>query len=394
MNTAVAIVTVDVSGTAVPGVIVYLYSPSLPSGFEFGITNNDGYWLWPSVPVPFTGKLILAGAAAPYGPGGNGVDVAVPARADVTIRVGTSPSNPQDILRPPCSRASFKKPFTPAPRVWAGNFCGVRVPGLPAVPGGAPDASLVLSWFIDRYSPSDRQRIYTHWRLKNYTHVVVSWPDSRGFGQSPQQFAATCQELIAEGFYPCVFLSSKDFDPANVDLILDSLEPVMPLLVGMVPMFCVGWELSLWLSPTQVQQLIDALAPQWLKQVGTLGYVHFQEDYFSFPQPDHDNASFWNLQVGKLTGVLHQKGLSQDNDLYRARLVDCLQRCAGQFNMPVDSGFGHPFDCVAFEITAAQQFNGSCSEADGDALGRWAIHTPAQSGPAGTVVIMGSGNGS
>ena len=37
-------------------------------------------------------------------------------------------------------------------RAWKGNICGVHVPGLPAVPGGAADASLVLSWFYDRYS--------------------------------------------------------------------------------------------------------------------------------------------------------------------------------------------------------------------------------------------------
>lgn len=289
----------------------------------------------------------------------------------------------------PVSLVSFKRPFKPAPRVWAGNMCGVRVPGLPAVPGGAADASLVLSWFYDRYTSGSRQLIRQRWKAKGDTHVLLSWPDSRAFGQSPQQFLATCRELIADGFYPCVMLCAKDIDPPDVPAILGNIASVLPLLVGVVPMFCVGWELSLWLSPSQVQALVDALAPQWLKQHGTLGYVHFQQGYFAFQQPLGTTADFWWLQVGKLTGILHQRDLSWDKPMYQARITDCLQRFNGAYFFPTDSGFGHPFDFVALEITAQPQFNGEMSEADGDAWGQVAINTPS----SGDVSVMGSGNG-
>lgn len=293
--------------------------------------------------------------------------------------------------------APFKKPFRTAPRFWKGNMCGIRIQGLPFVVGmeGAPPG-LFLSWFYDRYLPTEREFIRGVMRAHGYTHWLLSWPDSRVFGQSPQQFLATCKELIADGFYPCVMLSSKDCDPPDVPAILVGLADVLPSLVGVVPMFCIGWELSLWLSPTQVQQLIDAICPAVLAMEGTMTYVHFQQGYGSFQQPGKFFADFWNPNVGKLTGLLHQKIAEQTKEQYRSDsggLQDILIRFAGGAGCSPESGFGHPFDCVALEITAMQQFGGTCSEAQGDALGQWAIDTPPQSGPAGSVGVMGSGNG-
>jgi hypothetical protein len=75
--------------------------------------------------------------------------------------------------------------------------------------------------------------------------------------------------------------------------------------------------------------------------------------------------------------------------MYQARITDCLQRFAGQFNFPTDSGFGHPFDFVALEITAQRQFNGQMTEVEGDSWGQTAITTRA----VGAVQVMGTGNG-
>jgi hypothetical protein len=289
----------------------------------------------------------------------------------------------------PALFGTSSQPFRNAPRFWRGNMCGVRVPGLPPVDGGSSDASLALSWFYDRYDAAARGIIRQSWRNKNYSHVLLSWPDSRAFGQSPQQFLATCRELIADGFYPCVMLSAKGIDPPDMNTILASVMTVLPSLVGVVPMFCIGWELSLWLSPQQVQLLIDEITRFTLKQEGTLNYVHFQEGYFAYQLPGLTTADFWKANVGKLNGVLHQRDLSWDQPMYQARITDCLARFAGCFNFPSDSGFGHPFDFVACEITAQPQFNGQMTEAEGDAWGQVAITTP----PIGDVRVMGSGNG-
>jgi len=102
MNTAVAIVAATDAGLVQSGVIAYLQSPTVPGGFLFAITNNDGYAIWPSVPVPFSGSLQLAGAAKAYGAGGNGVAVSIPAAQNITIRVGPTPASPQDVLLPGC----------------------------------------------------------------------------------------------------------------------------------------------------------------------------------------------------------------------------------------------------------------------------------------------------
>ncbi len=391
-NTAVAVVTVDANGKAVAGTACYLNAPSLVGGFLFAITNNDGYALWPSVPVPFSGTLQLTGAAKAYGPNGNGEPVTVNG-VNVTIRVGPSPANPQDVILPAC--VPFKKPFQIAPRFWKGNMCGVRVPGAPPVPGGADDPSLILSWFYDRYDALWRETIRQAWQARGLTHVLLSWPDSAASGATPESFQATCDELTDAGFFPCVFLSSKVYDPTDAPGILANIARVLPLLVGRVSLFCVGWELSLWLTPQTVQQLIDALAPQ-ITPSGARLYVHFQEGYSSFQVTPGTFADFWNLQVGKLTGVLHQKVLTQTPDQYRydsGGLNDVLLRFNGGFNCSPDSGFGHPFDIVALEITAQDQFFGTVTEAQGNALGTWAIETPAQMGPLGPVSVQGSGNG-
>jgi len=283
------------------------------------------------------------------------------------------------------------RPFQPAPREYRGNMCGVRIPGLSSVPGGAADASLVLSWFYDRYSDADRALIRDVWKRAGYVDVLLSWPDSRVYGRTPEQFGATCRELIDAGFYPCPMLYSKDCDPRDTAGILANIAPVLPQIVGVVPRVCIGWELSIALSPTTVQGLIDALAPTFLAY-GCKVYVHFQGGYFAFQQDGGVTADFWHANVGKLTGILHQRDLNDrpdDKANYQARIVDCLQRFAGQFGFPTDSGFGHPFDFIALEITAQPQFNGQMSEADGDAWGRTALNTPPVSG----VAVMGSGNG-
>ena len=43
------------------------------------------------------------------------------------------------------------------------NMCGVRIPGIEAVPGGSVDQSLVLDWFWPFYSDTGRDRIVQVW---------------------------------------------------------------------------------------------------------------------------------------------------------------------------------------------------------------------------------------
>lgn len=274
-------------------------------------------------------------------------------------------------------------PFEPAPRYWRGNMCGVRVPGVLSVAGGARDASLILSWFYDRYhTAQEREQIRAEWKSRGYTHVLLSWPDSRNAGKSIVDFVGTIKELTEDGFFPCVMLSSKDYDGHSAASVKEGLIHVLPALVEVAPAVCVGWELSLWLTPSDVQELIDFVAPYFTPSK-TPVYVHFQERYMAFQKDGGSNADFWKANVGKLTGLLAQKMLSQDKAQFRDWINDCLQRFAGGFGMPKG------FDFVMLEITAQEQFNGNMSEAQGDAMGQFAIDSPA----VGNARVMGSGNG-
>lgn len=315
-----------------------------------------------------------------------------------------SPTTPPDPVVPPVDNGGTNTditvaqpasvPSNPNLRWFRANLCGVRVPGLPAVSGGAADASLVLTWFYDRYTVSgDRASIRTAFLAKPYSHFKLSWPDSRsGAGTSVTDYVTYAGELKSAGFYVGHFLSSKDYDTADPAVIMAGLVTVLAALVtaGAIDWACVGWELSLWLTPTQVQTLIDDISAAI---PGVPLYVHFQSDYIAFQQPGGFTADFWNLNVGKLTGLLHQKTLSQNGSLYQARIDDGLSRFAGNFLFATDSGFGHPFDYVTYEVSAADQFSGSLTEAQGDAIGKIGILAPAQSGPAGTVPVHGFGNG-
>lgn len=284
--------------------------------------------------------------------------------------------------------------FIPAPRHYDGQMCGVRVPGLPPVDGGAADASLVLSWFYPRYDAAARAKIRAAWGTK-YPDVLLSWPDDRAFGLSAAQAGAIYQELIADGFRPCVFLLSKVYDPTDFDGCLASIATILPYLVGIVPRISIGWELNLFLSPEILRQLIDAICPLFTP-AGTRCYVHFSEGVSAWQINGNNFASFWNRSIGKLTGVLRQEILSQTPPERRGAsggISDVLIRFAGNFGVSPDSGFGHPFDDIELEISAQPQFNGQMTEAEGDAQGTWAIQCPPEGGPAGLVGVQGSGNG-
>jgi len=72
----------------------------------------------------------------------------------------------------------------------------------------------------------------------------------------------------------------------------------------------------------------------------------------------------------------------------QARIDDIQYRFAGHNGYPADSGFGHPFDVVAWELIASLQFdNDHPNEDDGDLRGYEAICT------GGPIPVMGFGNG-
>ena len=282
-----------------------------------------------------------------------------------------------------------------APRVYRGQMCGIRLAGAPPVEGGAADSSLILSWFYGRYPADWRAKIRAAFLKSNYPDVLVSWTDDRAVGISPAGHVSLLTELCRDGLRPCEMLSSKVYCPQDDAAgTLSVINEVLPRLVNAdcVSRYCVGFEMNLWNTYESLQAIIDGVKAQ-VVPARRLS-VHFSPGYADWrpDRPGSTFADFWNPNVGKLSSLWHQADTKWSDADYQARLADVTSRFAGNFNVSPDSGFGHPFDCIALEITASQQFEGM-SEADGDRRAMVALSTPPQSGPAGNVIIMGSGNG-
>ena len=278
-------------------------------------------------------------------------------------------------------------------------MCGCHLADLPPIPGWTPpDSTLIMSWFYPLYAPHVRAKIRAVWKKAGGVDVVLDWGLARILGNyTPHQFIALCQELASDGFRPCPFLCSKDFDPwNNVPEILDNIQPLLEPLVAchIVPRVCIGFELGIdgWLTYQEVQQLNDAIAPP-LVRAGIKVYNHYQARYMIPSNQLPDNATWWNAQVGLLTGLLAQSDPNADEASTRDWINDCLERAAGNDGMPADLIDGHGMDLIGCELTASRQFDGSMTEAQGNAFAQYILATPSRSGPAGTVTVMGSGNG-
>lgn len=286
-----------------------------------------------------------------------------------------------------------------APLTYSGNMCGIYLSYLPPVPGGAANPALFLSWFYDRYPADIRARIRQDYKARGFTDVLLSWPDARAVGATPESFASICREWVRDGVYVSVMLSSKDFDPSDVEELKRRIAPVLGPLTRVAHRLCIGWEVSIWLSSYQTQALIDWLAPRILPW-GCQHFIHFQQGWSHFDNdgPNATFASFWNRNVGKLHGIWHQRMQDPASAAWgpeetQYRMVDILERFAGGYFCSPDSGFGHPFVLQCLEITAMRAFNDGMSEAEQDAWARICVTTPAVNGPLGPVRVMGSGNG-
>jgi hypothetical protein len=284
--------------------------------------------------------------------------------------------------------ANLTIPARPNLRFHRGNMCGLRLAGLPMVPGGGP-APLVLTWFLDRYSVDDQQKILTALGQAGYSHIYLSWPDSRAYGQTPDQFVATCRRVKRRGFYVGVFWGSKDIDPWN-ETVAGWPTRALPLMQQLVAANVIdfampGWEWNFWNVPGD--QTYDIFKFFSANLPGVALYYHGSVGNISWQADGQFSASFYSNLVNILTGCLYQAGVGWSAGFLQAKINDVTDRFSGNFGFPPDSGFGHPFDCVAFEISATSQFDGGMTEDFGDLRGLEALYT------LGPIAVMGYGNG-
>jgi hypothetical protein len=282
-----------------------------------------------------------------------------------------------------------------APRVYRGDM-GVFIAGAPDVgAGGNPD--LVLSFMYPRYPASFRATIRSVWLERQSLDVLLSWQDDVAYGIPLSACVTIRQELCAEGFRPCEWMASKVYMPRdNAALTLEIMEPTLAafLAADCISRYCVGGELDLWNTYDSLQAMTDAMAPR-VNGIGRTLSVHFSTNRADW-RPDHPGSTFaeyWNPNVGKLEGLWFQADSSASDANLQAEMIPILERFAGNAGCSPDSGFGHPFDCHAVEISLQAMFDGAMGQAECDRRGSVLLATPPQGGPAGLVNVMGSGNG-
>lgn len=293
--------------------------------------------------------------------------------------------------------ASVKAPI--APRIYRGDI-GVFIDGAPDVGAGGA-ANLVLSFMYPRYPTAFRATIRSVWKQRQSLDVLLSWQDDAAYGIALGPCIVIRQELCADGFRPCEWLSSKTYMQAagardNAALALQIMEPTLAafLQADCISRYCIGGELDLWNTYASLQAMTDALAPR-VVAIGRTLAVHFSTNRADW-RPDHPGSTFaeyWNPNQGKLSGLWFQADSNASDADLQAEMIPILERFAGNDGVVSDSDFGHPFDCHAVEISLQAMFDGVMGQAECDRRGRVLLATPAQGGPAGAVSVMGSGNG-
>ncbi len=314
----------------------------------------------------------------------------------------------------------FASPAWPDVTFYRGQFCGLRVAGAPWVPGcEASNTDLMMTCLLDRYPVEWQDRFlakyagyYTHLQ-RSFGHAMAS-PDEGWAGVSLEQFNALSRR--AKQTFG-LFLDQWIIGGGalyNCNQPLEYWQPIVDQLVeafvasGTIDTACVGWQLDQLFGATPgnacmrvlcyVADKIPSTIPvstHWMNEAlawwKTGGEV-WTDRYGSIEVKDR--FSWWLAMRPYLSGGYHQGDttLARTNPgLYQAKLRDTLNAFYdGRMGQSRRTGVEQPFKLVVFECTAQDQFDGKCSEDEGDLTGYLLTCTKADVGGG---VMAGYGNG-
>lgn len=283
--------------------------------------------------------------------------------------------------------------------IYRGNFCGLRVPGAPGVPGGVNftrpggDTSLVMAAHLDRYPREIQQAYLSRTAAYGYTHVQQSIGHSVEAGQSIEAFVATQKIIQAAGLFADVwFLGGPGFTDRDQDAAhwRPRLDPWIDALLanGAIDTACVGWQLDQYNKESDsrtgngpIQSIIDYLADRLAPHGIPIG-THWVNEAGAWCAP-MDRFAWWKRQRNRLTWFHHQGDVRMAIPDYQAKLVDTLQPF-GDGRMGTSGLFGdRPFGLTIFECSAQAQFDEQTTEDEGDLRGLLLCCTKAASPVAG-----------
>lgn len=280
---------------------------------------------------------------------------------------------------------------------YRGNFCGIRVPGVPLLPGMAgftvpgwrdnAEGGLNPPFFsvdIARYfveQPEVADHILESYAGRGYTHLQCTVGHAVEIGMSIDQYIAYCARAKSFGLWVDQWLlgfglMSRDRDAEYWRPILNPWIDAL-LSNNVIDCACVGWQLDQFNTGTPrtidgrmqspIQSIIDYVADRVGPANVPLG-THWVNEAGAWNDP-FNRFQWWKDQQNKLLWFHHQGDVDIDIGLYQAKLVDTLDHF-GDGSMGRSGLFGNrPFGLVVYECSAQKQFDLRCSEDEGDLRG-------------------------
>lgn len=303
---------------------------------------------------------------------------------------------------------------------YRGNFCGLHM-GLPEPPGGSRD--VVMAALLNNYSRENQDKFLLQYAQDGYTHLQRSIGHSIYYGHSVYEHVELSKRvqgdygLFCDEWFLCdewgLFRATVDQWKEKLGRIVDEL-----LEANVVDHACVGWQLDKYNAPgNQLIEIIKYFAeliPQdvplythwmnealawWLTNIDqhtgqNLGEV-WTDQYGSIRVMDR--FTWWQAMQPYLTGAHHQGNTTEartNPQLYQDRMKDTLDPFrghTGKGNMGQSrrGGVSRDFALTTFESTAQDQFDGRCSEDEGDLVGYLMTCTTSFNGKG----VNGYGNG-
>lgn len=296
------------------------------------------------------------------------------------------------------------------------NFCAMHFANAPDVPGCNHDnPAAVMSCLLDNYPRWFQEQYLQAYAEAGYTHLQRSIGHALYYGNSLESYNALSR--LARETYGLFcdhwILGGEALNTPNQDIGYwqPILEPILNSIItsGTMDTCCVGWQLDQWNIPGNV--LIAIIAYVALKVPKSIPvYTHWMNealawwktggevwvDPFTGATNVMDRFTWWWVMQPYLTGGHHQGAnivAITDPKLYQDKLCDTLDYFGGDTgkgNMGQSQRNGRRnFILTAYEVTAQFQFDGLCSESQGDECGYEAMCTRSKTGyPMG-----GYGNG-
>lgn len=298
-----------------------------------------------------------------------------------------------------------------------GQFCGIRVPGAPVVPGSeAANPDLVMTCLLDNYPQWVQEAFLTTYAEAGYTHVQRSVGHALGLGVASMasyialskriraQYGLFCEHWLIAAETPG-FQNNQDatywapilgpyIDRILGEGVMDGCVPswqmdgvnqgapgnptisIIAYVAGKLPPAV----------PVYTHWVNDAMAWWYDDGRGTVGQTWTDPKYWPGGIFVNDRFSWWRCMGPMLTGGHYQGNTTLariDPGTYQGKIRDTLNNFVnGNMGQSTRRGFPEDFRITCFENTAQDQFD--------NGINQYVVtgpnNAPYEGCPVGTVV--------